>query len=227
MFGVAAVVGLTIQGHGAAPPAGRGRRRHGRLRGAAGRGFRCSRHAVRASGVAEYRGPARAADGTPLERQPATLDGLAWLARFNPSEYEAITWLRDRRCDQRPRPGGAGGGRRAAAAATVACRRIQHRLPTILAGLATNGSGAAATTLNPAAASRWSNKSIPRDLGVVGFCARPVRCGLHHVGDLGAGSNGEAGLRKFADALEVVFANDRVTIYRWQTSRPSISNDGR
>ena len=37
-----------------------------------------------------------------------------------------------------------------------------------------------------------------------------------YVGDLEREQYGEAGLRKFADALEVAFANDRVTIYRWQ-----------
>ena len=33
--------------------------------------------------------------GARLERQPATLDGLAALQRANPSEYEALAWLRD------------------------------------------------------------------------------------------------------------------------------------
>ena len=43
----------------------------------------------------EYRGAARDVAGEPLERQPATLDGLAALRRFNPSEYEALVWLMD------------------------------------------------------------------------------------------------------------------------------------
>ncbi len=47
------------------------------------------------SRTAEFRGPARADDGSPLERHPATLDGLAAMRRFNPSEYEAIMWLRE------------------------------------------------------------------------------------------------------------------------------------
>jgi YYY domain-containing protein len=38
----------------------------------------------------EYRGPIAAED-----RRPATLDGLAYLARSNPNEYDAIIWLRE------------------------------------------------------------------------------------------------------------------------------------
>ena len=37
-----------------------------------------------------------------------------------------------------------------------------------------------------------------------------------YVGDLETGTYGAAGLEKFRDRLEVAFANDRVTIYRWQ-----------
>ena len=37
-----------------------------------------------------------------------------------------------------------------------------------------------------------------------------------YVGDLEAGTYGAAGLEKFRERLEVAFANDRVTIYRWQ-----------
>lgn len=42
-----------------------------------------------ASRASEFRGPTSAAT-----RQPATLDGLAQLRRYNPDEYEAIMWLR-------------------------------------------------------------------------------------------------------------------------------------
>ena len=37
-----------------------------------------------------------------------------------------------------------------------------------------------------------------------------------YVGDLEAATYGGVGLEKFRDRLEVAFANDRVTIYRWQ-----------
>jgi uncharacterized membrane protein len=42
------------------------------------------------SRAAEYRGDAAAET-----RQPATLNGLAQVERFNPDEYEAIMWLRE------------------------------------------------------------------------------------------------------------------------------------
>ena len=38
----------------------------------------------------EFRGPITAED-----RQPATLNGLAQINRFNPDEYAAIMWLRE------------------------------------------------------------------------------------------------------------------------------------
>ncbi len=54
------------------------------------------------------------------------------------------------------------------------------------------------------------------DLGVVGFLLDGFNVAYIYVGDLEREQYGEAGLRKFADGLEVAFTNDRVTIYRWQ-----------
>ena len=217
MFGVAAVVGLDYLWATRRSPASRA------VAAVATAGYAALLavallfpvYAVR-SRAAEYRGPARAADGTPLERQPATLDGLAWLARFNPSEYEAITWLRDQAAATSGPPpvvleavGGQYSGYGRVSANTG--------LPTILGW--------------PGHEWQWRGSDHPepgrreplveqiyttRDLGVVGFLLDQFDVAYIYVGDLEREQYGEAGLRKFADALEVAFANDRVTIYRWQ-----------
>jgi uncharacterized membrane protein len=56
------------------------------------------------------------------------------------------------------------------------------------------------------------------DIGVVGFLLDQFDVAYIFVGDLEREQYGEAGLQKFSDALEVAFANDRVTIYRWQAA---------
>lgn len=58
-----------------------------------------------------------------------------------------------------------------------------------------------------------------RDLGVVAFLLDEF--GVHYivVGDPEREQYGTVGLSKF-DELPVAFANDRVTIYRWQPAAP-------
>ena len=168
------------------------------------------------SRAAEYRGPARAADGSPLERQPATLDGLAWLARYNPAEYEAIMWLRQQaEAADGPPPvvleavGGQYSGYGRVSANTG--------LPTLLGW--------------PGHELQWRGSDNPEpgrrepiveqiytatDLGAVGFLLDQFNVRYIYVGDLEREKYGPVGLDKFSEALDVAFANDRVTIYRWQ-----------
>ena len=172
-------------------------------------------YAARSRAV-EYRGPARAAGGAPLERQPATLDGLAWMARYNPADYEAIMWLREQAAaTDGPPPvvleavGGQYSGYGRVSAATG--------LPTVLGW--------------PGHEWQWRGSNHPepgrrepiveqiyttRDLGAVGFLLDEFDVRYIFVGDLEREQYGAAGLRKFADELEIAFANDGVTIYRWQ-----------
>ncbi|MBP6786517.1 MAG: hypothetical protein KA170_02930 [Candidatus Promineofilum sp.] len=217
MFGVAAVVGLDYLWATRRSPASRA------VAAVATTGYAALLavallfpvYAVR-SRAAEYRGPAQAADGAPLERQPATLDGLAWLARFNPSEYEAIMWLREQ------------------AAAT------DGPPPVVLEAVGGQYSGYGRVSANtglptllgwPGHEWQWRGSDHPEpgrreplveqiytttDLGVVGFLLDQFDVAYIYVGDLEREQYGEAGLGKFADALQVAFANDRVTIYRWQ-----------
>jgi uncharacterized membrane protein len=173
--------------------------------------------AVRSRAI-EYRGPAYAADGSALERQPATLDGLAYLRRFNPSEYEALMWLRGQTAYiDGPPPvvleavGGQYSGYGRVSAITG--------LPTVLGW--------------PGHEWQWRGGDHPEpgrreplveqiytspDLGVVGFLLDQFNVAYIYVGDLEREQYGPGGLEKFSDGLEVAFANDRVTIYRWQPS---------
>ena len=164
----------------------------------------------------EYRGAARDAAGEPLERQPATLDGLAALRRFNPSEYEALMWLLENAVTPGEPPPvvlEAVGGQYSAYGRVAA----NTGLPTVLGW--------------PGHEWQWRGSDHPEpgrreaiveqiytatDLGVVGFLLDEFNVSYIYVGDLESGSYGLAGLEKFRERLEVAFTNDRVTIYRWQ-----------
>jgi YYY domain-containing protein len=164
----------------------------------------------------EYRGAATDAAGQPQERQPATLDGLASLRRFNPSEYEALRWL----LENAVRPGEtppvvleAVGGQYSAFGRVAA----NTGLPTVLGW--------------PGHEWQWRGSDHPEpgrregmveqiytatNLNTVAPLLDELGVSYIYVGDLEAGTYGAAGLEKFRDRLEVAFANDRVTIYRWQ-----------
>lgn len=158
----------------------------------------------------EYRGPSDAA-----ERQPPTLDGLAYLARFNPSEYDAIMWLREQTDIAGAPPvvleavGGQYSGFARVSSATG--------LPTVLGW--------------PGHEWQWRGGDHPEpgrrepivrqiytatDLGVVGFLLDQFDVAYIYVGDQEVNAYGPVGMEKFRDRLEVAYANDRVTIYRWQ-----------
>ena len=168
------------------------------------------------SRAAEYRGPVAGPDGTPLERQPATLDGLAVLNRFNPAEYEAIMWLREH--------GATAGG-----APPVVLEAVGGQYSGF--GRVSAGTGFPTVLGWPGHEWQWRGSEHPEpgrrepiveqiyktpDLGVVGFLLDQFNVTYIYVGDLEVEKYGPAGLDKFRDALEIAFANERVTIYRWQ-----------
>ncbi len=168
------------------------------------------------SRAAEYRGPARAADGSPLERQPATLDGLAWLARYNPAEHEAIMWLRQ----QAEAAGGpppvvleAVGGQYSGYGRVSA----NTGLPTVLGWpgheLQWRGSDHAEPGRREPIVTQIYTAT---DLSLAGALLDQFNVRYIYVGDLEREKYGPVGLEKFGEALDVAFANDRVTIYRWQ-----------
>ncbi len=170
--------------------------------------------AVRSRSI-EYRGPFVAADGTPVERTPATLNGLAYMQRFNPSEYEAIMWLRDQ-ADQSAIPPvllEAVGGQYSNFGRVSA----NTGLPTLLGW--------------PGHQWQWRGSDHPEpgrreplveqiyvtpDLDVVASLLDEFGVNYIYVGDLERSTYGPDGLQKFRDRLDVAFENDGVTIYRWQ-----------
>jgi uncharacterized membrane protein len=164
----------------------------------------------------EYRGPATDAAGQPQERQPATLDGLAGLRRFNPSEYEALMWLLANTVQPGEAPPvvlEAVGGQYSAFGRVAA----NTGLPTVLGW--------------PGHEWQWRGSDHPEpgrregmveqiytatNMDTVAPLLNELGVRYIYVGDLETGTYGAAGLEKFRDRLEVAFANERVTIYRWQ-----------
>ncbi|MEZ4517699.1 MAG: DUF2298 domain-containing protein [Chloroflexota bacterium] len=177
-------------------------------------------YAVRSRSI-EYRGPAQTADGQPAERQPATLDGLAYLQRYNPSEYEAIMWLREQ------------------------VAQSTGDLPVVLEAVGGQYSGygriSASTGLPtvigwPGHEWQWRGSDHPEpgrrellveqiystpDLDQAAFVLDELGVSYIYVGGLEAQTYDAIGLEKFRDRLDVAFANDGVTIYRWQSPQTS------
>jgi len=168
------------------------------------------------SRAAEYRGPARDSAGAPLERLPATLDGLAALQRANPSEYEALTWLRDNAVVSGQAPPvvlEAVGGQYSAFGRVAA----NTGLPTVLGWAGHEWQWRGSDHPEPGRRGPLVEQiySTP-DLNAVAALLDELNVHYIYVGDLEASTYGGVGLEKFRDRLEVAFANDRVTIYRWQ-----------
>lgn len=59
------------------------------------------------------------------------------------------------------------------------------------------------------------------DLELVAFMLDELDVAYIYVGDLETRTYEAAGLAKFRDRLEIAFANDGVTIYRWQPAQRS------
>jgi YYY domain-containing protein len=159
----------------------------------------------------EYRGPPDS-----VERRPPTLDGLAYLQYFNPSEYEAIMWLIGQTTSSDKPP------------------------PVILEAVGGQYSGFARISANtglptlvgwPGHQWQWRGSDHPEpgrrqsiveqiytsgDPDIIGFLLDQFAVNYIYVGDLEASTYGPVGLERLRDRLEVAFANDRVTIYHWQ-----------
>jgi YYY domain-containing protein len=168
-------------------------------------------YAVRSRSI-EYRGPVDAA-----ERQPATLDGLAYLRRFNPSEYEALAWLRIQAAQW---PGDPPVVLEAVGGQYSEFGRVSANtgLPTVLGW--------------PGHELQWRGGDNPEpgrreplvqqiyasaDLDAVAFMLDELGVELIYVGPLESRTFEAAGLAKFRDRLDIAFANEGVTIYRWQS----------
>ena len=158
------------------------------------------------SRAAEFRGPTSFP-----ERQAATLDGLAHVARFNPDEYAAIHWLREN-VSGTPVILEAVGGQYSAYGRISAATG----LPTLLgwAGHQYQWRGA---TPEPArrdpavrdiyTLSDWPTTAALLDQYDVTFI---------YVGNLEREAYGQQVADKFANRLEIAFQSGNVTIYRWR-----------
>ncbi len=173
-------------------------------------------YAVRSRSI-EYRGPFQTADGLPADRQPATLDGLATLQRFNPSEYEALMWLREQ-------------ATQAEGALPVVLEAVGGQYSAF--GRVSAGTGLPTVLGWPGHEWQWRGGDHPEpgrreplvdqiystpDLNLVAFMLDDLNVSYIYVGDLEARTYDAIGLEKFRDRLDVAFANDGVTIYRWQS----------
>lgn len=154
----------------------------------------------------EYRGPY-----TADSRRPATLNGLAQVAQFNPDEYAAIMWLREN-VSGAPVILEAVGGQYSEYGRVSA----STGLPTVL-GWAGHEYQWRGTTpepgeRDPAVREIYST----RDLTDAAALLNRYGVDYIYVGGLERNTYGEQGLDKFAEQLEVVYSNASVTIYRWQ-----------
>jgi uncharacterized membrane protein len=161
-------------------------------------------YAVQSRAV-EYRGSVTAAD-----RQPPTLDGLAFMRRFNPSDYEAILWLREN-VDGAAVIAEAVGGQYSGYGRVSASTGI----PTVLgwAGHEYQWRGA---TPEPA-----QREPVIRDIYSPGSWETTAELlntydiEYIYVGPLEKSTYDPRIDEKFERNLEVVYRNDSVSIYRW------------
>jgi hypothetical protein len=154
----------------------------------------------------EYRGPL-----TAETRLPPTLDGLAQVARFNPDEYLAISWLRE---NVQGTPvileaiGGQYSGFGRIAASTG--------LPTLLGWAGHEyqwrGDTPEPALRDPAVREIYSET----DLANVAHLLDDYDVEYVYVGPLERDTYGVPGIEKFAGQLPTVFSQNGVTIYRWQ-----------
>jgi YYY domain-containing protein len=162
-------------------------------------------YAVSSRGI-EYRGPVSA-----FEREPATLDGLAYLRRSSPDDHAAILWLRQNVAGT-PVILEAVGGQYSSYGRVSA----STGLPTLLGWAGHQhqwrGQTPEPAQREPAVRAIYSQ---PDWQSVVDLLNR-YQVAYIYVGPQERSSYGSQGLAKFHEMLPVAYANGSVTIYRWQ-----------
>ena len=156
----------------------------------------------------EYRGPLDA-----IERQPTTLNGLAQFARYNPDEFEAISWLQNNVNEDDVLLEAVGG-----AYTNYARVSANTGIPTVLGWPGHEYQWRGTSTDEPGQRDRiikdifnspdWESMQARQYLNQYGVT-------YIYVGNLEKGDYSEAGLAKFANSLDVAYQNGSVTIYRW------------
>ncbi len=154
----------------------------------------------------EYRGPADYPD-----RLPATLNGLAYVERFNPDEYAATLWLRQNVAGASVILEAVGGqysgyGRIAA----------NTGLPTLLGWGGHEYQWRGPDTPEPALREPAVESIYTlADWAMTAALLDQYNVAYIYVGNLERETYGAQVNEKFADRLEVAFQNNSVTIYRW------------
>lgn len=154
----------------------------------------------------EYRG-----SFTADNRAPATLNGLAYIERFNPDEYAALMWLRENVPDTAVILEAVGGQYSGYARVSA-----NTGLPTVLGWPGHEYQWRGATPepaeREPAVAEIYTQTRLDN---VAPFLDR-YDVAYIYVGGLERDTYGMQGLDKFSAALDVAFENGSVTIYRWE-----------
>ncbi len=164
----------------------------------------------------EYRGPVASAN-----RLPATLNGLAQMAVFNPDDYAAIMWLRDNVSGTPTIVEAVGGQYSPQGHGRVSA---STGIPTLLGWAGHQYQWRGYSTPEPAERDpmvrdiytlpNWENNNIANALSQYDVA-------YIYVGNLERNTYGVdgrlPGLNKFNEQLEVAYQNGSVTIYRWQS----------
>ncbi|PID87127.1 MAG: hypothetical protein CSB13_00955 [Chloroflexi bacterium] len=158
------------------------------------------------SRMIEYRGT-----GEFNEREPATLNGLAYIQRYNPNEYDAIMWLREN-IDGSPVMVEAVGGQYSNYGRMAANTGI----PTLLGWAGHEYQWRGSNTPEPS-----QRELAVRDIySLLYWPTTQALLEYNHVsyvvvGNLERDTYGLLVNDKFADNLDVAFQNESVTIYKW------------
>jgi uncharacterized membrane protein len=164
----------------------------------------------------EYRGPVDSAN-----RLPATLNGLAQMAVFNPDDYAAVMWLRDNVSGTPTIVEAVGGQYSPQGHGRVSA---STGIPTLLGWAGHEYQWRGYSTPEPAerdpvvrdiyTVPGWENSNIANVLNQYDVA-------YIYVGNLERSTYGVdgrlPGLNKFNEQLEVAYQGGSVTIYRWQS----------
>ncbi|GAB4275630.1 MAG: DUF2298 domain-containing protein [Candidatus Promineifilaceae bacterium] len=163
------------------------------------------------SRTAEYRGTLAAAD-----RPPATLDGLAYLARFNPDEYAAIMWLRENDALNTAVILEAVGGQYSQYGRVAA----NTGLPTVLGWAGHEYQWRGPNTpepdlRDPAVREIYTSQ----DWDSTARLLNDYQVQYIYVGALEMNTYGQQAYEKFVRRLTPVYTNNSVTIFAWQPEK--------
>jgi uncharacterized membrane protein len=157
----------------------------------------------------EYRGSLDAAD-----RSPATLDGLAYLERFNPDDLDAILWMRQNLNEPAIIVEAIGGSYTGYARVSASTG-----VPTVLGWpgheYQWRGKTSEPGDREPAVEAIYS----PLDWQQTADLLNQYDVDYIYYGPLERDKYDQGAAEKFSRNMEIAYSNDSVSIYRWQPSK--------